>query len=212
MRSLPLLLQGAGMTVQILIAAAAISFSLGLLFGIFSCNYLKTPYLSSMLERCTFVLRAVPFYVQLLIIYFVIPDFFSFNLEPFFASVVALGICSSGYIAQIVRCGINSIPPVQWESARVLGFNSWQCLRHIILPQMFRNVLPAFNNEIDSLLKSTAIVSSIGMLELTRMGMNIISREMQPVTIYLTIAFFYVCMSNFLNFVFKRIERKYVKN
>jgi len=77
-----------------------------------------------------------------------------------------------------------------------------------------RHVLPAFNNELDSLLKSTAVVSSIGMLELTRMGMNIVSREMEPVPIYLTVALFYLGMSALLNSAARLIEKRisYVKS
>jgi His/Glu/Gln/Arg/opine family amino acid ABC transporter permease subunit len=213
-RSLPLLLQGVVMTVQISISAASLSVALGLLFGIASCNKLKIPLFSQAIEFLTFVLRAIPFYVQLLLIYFVVPDLLGFNLEPFPASVIALGLCSSGYVAQMVRGGLNAIPPAQWESAFALGLNTSQSLRHIILPQMGRNILPTLNNELDSLLKSTSVVSSIGMLELTRMGMNIVSREMQPVAVYLTVAFFYICMSALLNLSARALERRfvYVKN
>lgn len=210
-RSLPLLLKGAVMTMQILVSSASISFILGLFFGIFCSQKIRIPILSPLVECCTFVLRAVPFFVQLLLVYFVLPDLLGFNLEPFPASVIALGLCSSGYVAQIVRGGINSIPLTQWESAFTLGFNRLQSLQHVILPQALREVLPMLNNELDSLLKSTAIVSSIGMLELTRMGMNIVSREMQPVAIYLTVAFFYVCMSCILNLITRRMERRIVR-
>jgi len=189
------------------------SFLFGIFFGVLSCTRLKVLILSSVIESVTFVLRAVPFFMQLLIVYFVLPDLFHFNFEPFPAAVISLGICSSGYVAQIVRGGLNSIPVVQWEAAFALGYTTLQSLFYVILPQMVRNVLPAFNNELDSLLKSTAIVSSIGMLELTRMGMNIVSREMQPVPIYLTVALFYVCLSVILNFATRSIEKKisYVK-
>lgn len=212
-RSYPLLLKGTLMTVQVLVASAALSFTLGIGFGIVSCNRLKVPILSNCVEGLTFVYRAVPFFVQLLIVYFVMPDLLGINLDPFPASVIALGMCSSGYVAQIVRAGINSIPASQWEAAFTLGYSRFQNLRFVILPQMVRNVLPAFNNELDALLKSTAIVSSIGMLELTRVGMNIMSREMEPIPIYLTIAFFYLCMSALLNVFTRTIERKiaYVK-
>jgi octopine/nopaline transport system permease protein len=77
---------------------------------------------------------------------------------------------------------------------------------------MFRNVLPAFNNELESMLKSTAILSSIGMLELTRIGMNIVSRELkQPLAIYLIVALFYVAMSLALNFAAKHLEKRMLK-
>jgi arginine/lysine/histidine transport system permease protein len=207
-RSLPLLLQGVVMTVQILVFAASLSLTLGLLFGIISCNKLRIPILSQAIEFLTFVLRAIPFFVQLLLVYFVLPDLLGFNLEPFPASVIALGLCSSGYVAQMVRGGLNAIPQAQWEGAFALGLNTPQSLQHIILPQMARNILPMLNNELDSLLKSTSIVSSIGMLELTRMGMNIVSREMQPVAIYLTVACFYIGMSALLNLIARALERR----
>lgn len=213
-RSLPLLLQGTIMTVQIFICSSALALSLGALFGIATCSRLKIPFLSKGIELITFVLRAIPFFVQLLLIYFVVPDLLGFNLEPFPASCVALGLCSSGYVAQMVRGGLNAIPNSQWEGAFALGLNTTQSLRHIILPQTGRNILPMLNNELDSLLKSTATVSSIGMLELTRMGMNIVSREMEPVPIYLTVAVFYICMSLLLNILTRTLEKRliYVKN
>ncbi len=200
------------MTVKVLLISSLISFSLGLTFGIFCCEELKIPVVSPALQFFTFILRAIPFFVQLLIVYFVLPDLIGINLDVFPASVLALGICSAGYVCQIVRAGINSIPQSQWEAAFALGYNRPNTLMFIILPQMFRNVLPAFNNEIESMLKSTAILSSIGMLELTRIGMNIVSREMkQPITIYLIVASFYVLMSTVLNFVAKYFERRMLR-
>jgi His/Glu/Gln/Arg/opine family amino acid ABC transporter permease subunit len=209
-RSFPLLLQGVVMTVQILISSACLSLTLGLLFGVASCNKLRIPFFSHAIEFLTFVLRAIPFFVQLLLVYFVLPDLLGFNLEPFPASVIALGLCSSGYVAQIVRGGLNSLPQTQWEGAFALGLNTFQSLRYVILPQMGRSILPMLNNELDALLKSTSIISSIGLLELTRIGMNIVSREMQPIPIYLTVAFFYVCMSAILNLITRAVERRFL--
>ena len=213
-RSLPLFLKGAVKTLQILISSASLSLVLGVLFGTLTCNKLKVPVISQGIEGITFVLRGIPFYVQLLLVYFVLPDLLGLQLEPFPASIIALGLCSSGYVAQIVRGGLNAVPEAQWEGGFALGLNTFQSLKYIILPQVGRTILPMLNNEIDSLLKSTSIVSSIGMLELTRMAMNIVSREMQPVAIYLTLAFFYVCMSAVLNLVARRLERRlmYVRN
>jgi polar amino acid transport system permease protein len=213
-RSLPLLMQGMKMTLEVLVFSASLSFILGILMGIFTSNRLRMPIVSSVIDLVTFVLRSVPFYVQLLIVYFVLPDLFGCNLEPFSAAVLSLGMCSSGFVAQIVRGGINSLPVAQWEAAFVLGYTKFQSLRSVILPQMIRVVLPGFNNELDALLKSTAIVSSIGLLELTRAGMNLVSREMEPVPIYLMVALFYLCLSAVLNAITRLLERKisYVKN
>ncbi len=213
-RSLPLLTRGIGMTLQVLVLSASLSVSLGFIFGIVSCRRLKTAFLSPCVEMTTFVLRAVPFYVQLMIVYFVLPDLLGFNFEPFPAAVLALGLCSSGYVAQIIRSGINAIPDHQWEAAFSLGYGNIQSLRSIILPQTLRQVLPNLNNELDALLKSTAVVSSIGLLELTRAGMNIVSREMEPVPIYLMVALFYLCLSALLNAGARTLEMriKYVKS
>ncbi|PIS03431.1 MAG: nickel transporter [Chlamydiae bacterium CG10_big_fil_rev_8_21_14_0_10_42_34] len=211
-RTLPLLAMGAVMTLKVLVCGASISFVLGIVFGVVCCEEIKIPYISPIIEFITFVLRAVPFFVQLLIVYFVVPDLIGIDLEVFSASILAIGLCSAGYVCQIVRAGINSIHVSQWEAAFALGYNKVKTLFYIILPQMFRNVLPAFNNEFESMLKSTAILSSIGMLELTRMGMNMVSRELkQPLAIYLLVALFYVAMSVVLNFVAKYFERALFK-
>ncbi len=209
LNSFPLLMMGAMMTVKVLIFSAALSFSLGLIFGIFCSEEVKIPFVSPVLQFVTFILRAIPFYIHLLIVYFVFPDFLHINLDIFPASVIALGLCSSGYVSQIVRAGFNSIPKAQWESSFALGYNKVQSLFYFMLPQMLRNVLPNLNNELESILKSTAILSSIGMLELTRVGMNIVSRDLsQPLEIYLIVALFYVSMSLIFNFVSKYLEKR----
>lgn len=207
-RSIPLLTKGAILTIQILIISGFISLILGTVAGTCLCNRLRTPLLTPLLETGTFFLRAVPFYVQLLIAYFVLPDLLKINMEAFTASYLALGLCSAGYVAQIVRCGINSIPADQWEAAFTLGYSTGSTLRYIILPQMIRHILPALTNELDSLLKSTAVLSSIGLLELTRMGMNIVSREMEPLVIYGTLAVLYATISACLNLFSRSLERR----
>ena len=208
-RSAPLFLKGAAMTVQVLLMAGSFSFALGLFFGLITCERLYIRFLSPLFEGICFIARGVPFFVQLLIVYFVIPEFLGCNLGPLPASVLALGFSSSGYVAQFVRGALNGLPISQWEAAYALGYNTRQALWRIILPQTFRLILPTLNNELEALLKSTALVSSIGLLELTRVGMNLVSREMEPIPIYLSLAFFYLCLSAALNLVTKKLERKF---
>jgi cystine transport system permease protein len=205
--SLPLLFKGALMTLKLLFLSVLLSFSLGLFFGVLTSQRLKVPVISPLIEMITFILRGVPFFVQLLIVYYVLPDLVGVQITLLPASVFALGVCSSGYVAQIVRGSLNAIPPAQWEAAFVLGLTPFLTLRHVILPQTIRLALPSLNNEVDSLLKSTSIVSSIGMLELTRMGMNIVSRELEPIPIYLTVAAIYLSMSAALNLFSRKLER-----
>lgn len=214
LRSLPLLLKGAALSLQIFAIASPLSLVLGGMMGSLTCSRLRCGWVASAIEGITFVLRAVPFYVQLLIAYFVLPDLLGIDLEAFTAAIIALSLCSAGYTAQIVRGGLNAVPKEQWEAAYTLGYSVIDSLRFIIFPQLLRNILPALTGEFDALLKSTAILASIGLLELTRIGMNIVSREMDPLPIYLAVAGLYVGISASINIISKKLEKRwrYVNN
>ena len=214
LRSLPLLLKGSVISLKIFIIASFFSLVLGSIMGSLICIRLRCRGISSVIEGITFVLRGVPVYVQLLITYFVLPDLVGIELEAFSAGIIALSLCSAGYTAQIVRGGLNAIAKEQWEAAYTLGYSLIASLRFIIFPQLVRSVLPALTGELDSLLKSTAILASIGLLELTRMGMNIVSREMDPLPIYLAVAGLYIVISAIINIISKKIEKRlrYVNN
>lgn len=206
---MPLLLQGVQTTVLLWLAAGMISLLFGAAFGILRCRRMRIPVLSESLDVITFILRGIPFYVQLLLVYFVLPNLLHINLSPALAGIIALGFCSAAYTSQMVRAGINALVDEQWESASVLGLKKTQTLQYVIMPQMLRSILPTLCGELDMLLKSTSIISAIGVLELTRAGMNIIASEMQVVSIYIVIALMYLAISSMLNVGLSMIERKY---
>lgn len=208
LESLPLLLKGAWMTLHSTFFAACISITVGTCFGIMLSNRVRTPFLAPVLSFIAFIFRAVPFYVQLVIAYFVLPDLLQINLDAYTAAVLSLGFCSAGFTTEIVRGGINSVGREQWESASTLGYTKVQAVRYTIFPQAFYTILPALTNEFDALIKSTAILSTIGLLELTRMGMNIVSREMEPLTIYCTVAFLYILLSGSIALISKYLEKR----
>lgn len=202
----PQLCMGALTTLYTWLLSAVLGVSLGCMIGIACCNRLRLPIISPMLDYLTFILRGIPFYVQLLITYFVLPDVLGINLSPFTAGTLSLGLCSSAYSSQIIRGGINAISKGQWEAAFVLGYSPLQTMRFIIIPQILYIITPALGGELDQLLKTTSILSAIGFLELTRVGMNIIAREMAPITVYLTIAAIYLSLSTLISLVTKKIE------
>lgn len=206
--SMPLLTKAAGTTMQLWLTSAIISLLAGSVFGILRSKIFRIPVISEIIDFVTFVLRGIPFYVQLLLAYFVIPDLLNINPSAFVCSVISLGLCSAAYTSQIVRAGINALSIGQWEAAFVLGYSKMQALRFVTIPQVIGAVLPAINGELDQLLKSTSIISSIGVLELTRAALNIISIQMQPIPVYLSIAAVYLTMSTVLNFVTNRFERR----
>lgn len=204
----PLLFQGAAMTVALWLASSCISLIAGTIAGALRCSRMRIPYLSVLFDLITFVFRGVPFYIQLLIAYFVIPDLLQVNVPTFAIAALALGLCSAAYISQMIRGGLNAIAGGQWEAAQVLGYSRIAMLRFIIIPQVMRAILPSLVGELDQLLKSTSILSTIGVLELTRAGMNIIAREMNPIAIYAGIAIIYLAMSSGLNVVGYWLEQR----
>ncbi len=204
----PFLARGAATTLGVWLLACLLGISIGTLFGLSTCKKLRFGIASDIIDFVTFVLRGIPVYVQLLIVYFVLPELLGINLSPFVAGTLSLSLCSAGYLCQIIRSGINSIPQGQWEACYVLGYSTFDTVRYIIAPQMLRNVAPALAGEFDQLLKSTSLLSSIGFLELTRVGMNIIAREMNPMSMYLTIAAIYLCMSWILNITRNNVEKR----
>jgi ABC-type amino acid transport system permease subunit len=131
-----------------------------------------------------------------LIVYYALPELIGISFSPFIAGILALGLNSTAYISEIVRGGINAIPEGQWEAAYVVGLNPWQTLRGIILPQMIRMTLPSLTNELTALIKETSILMMIGVAELTKISKDIVSRELDPMTIYLTAAVLYLAMTS----------------
>ncbi len=204
----PFMLKGLATTLFLWLCCSLISLVMGFLWGSIRCRQFRVPFISPAIDGFTFILRAIPFYVQLLLAYFVLPQILGINLSGTQAAILSLGLCSAAYMSQIVRGSINAIPVGQWEAALVLGYTSFQTVLFIILPQCLRIAMPMVISELDQLLKSTSIVSTIGVLELTRTGMNIIAREMNPVPVYCAIAFLYVLMSLILLFLSRFIEKR----
>jgi polar amino acid transport system permease protein len=198
---IPLIGQGAVITIASWFCAGSVSICIGVLCGVFGCHRLVHPALRIIVGAYTFVAKGVPAYVQILIAYFVIPAFFGVSIPGFLAATGALAFCSGGYVTEIVRAGINSVPEGQWDACFVLGYPLHATLRYIILPQAVRVVMPALFGELEQLLKSTSLLATIGITELTRAGMNIISRELNPLPVYGTIACIYLLLSAVLQSV-----------
>src|SRR5436189_6340040 len=102
---MPLLMQGLKSTLQLWIIASLFSLVIGILLGIFRSNVLRIPYISTLLDNITFIFRGIPFYVQLLIAYYVVPYVLGLTISPFNAASLSLGLCSAAYVSQIVRGG-----------------------------------------------------------------------------------------------------------
>lgn len=204
----PLIIKGTLTTLGAWISIGIISFAIGTIMGIMSCRYLTSTRWSMIIRTYTFIAKGIPAYVQILIAYFVIPALLGISVPNFIAAMSALAFCSSGYITEIIRSGINTVPQGQWHACFALGYPMKTTLMRIIMPQTFKNVLPALCGEFEQLLKSTSLLATIGITELTRTGMNIISREMNPIPVYLIIACIYLLFSAVLQWVMIAIEKR----
>ncbi len=112
------------------------------------------------------VIRGTPMLLQLMIIYYVM--FKSVNISPVLVGIIAFGLNSSAYVAEIIKSGINSVDIVQYESALSLGFNYSKTMIYVVLPQAIKNILPTLGNELVTLIKETSVAGYIGIVDLTK--------------------------------------------
>ena len=191
--SLPLLITGAGITIQI----TAISVGLGLIIGMFVgiARISNVKLLRWLAAIYIDFLRGTPLLVQIFLIYFALPVILEQRVDPFIAAITACGINSGAYIAEIFRAGIQAIDNGQMEAGRSLGLSWTQTMRYIIVPQAFKNVIPPLGNEFIALLKDSSLVSVIGFEELTRRGQLIIARTYGSLEIWLSVALIYLVMT-----------------
>ncbi len=152
------------------------------------------------------VIRGTPVVVQLLIIYFVI--FALVDIDKILVAVIAFGINSAAYVAEIFRSGIMSIDIGQMEAGRSLGFNYWQTMWYVILPQAFKNVLPTLGNEFIVLLKETSVSGYIALQDLTKGGDIIRSRTYDAFFPLIAVALIYLVMVMIFTKLVSMLERR----
>ena len=152
------------------------------------------------------IIRGTPVLVQLLISFYCI--FTAPDTSKTFVAIMAFGINSGAYVAEIVRSGIMSIDNGQFEAGRSLGFNYIQTMVFIVLPQAFKNVLPALSNEFIVLLKETSVAGYIGIQDLTKGGDFIRSRTFEPLFPLIAVAIIYLIIVMILTSLVSKLERR----
>ncbi|MBQ1940723.1 MAG: amino acid ABC transporter permease [Anaerovibrio sp.] len=208
--SIPLLIVGAGITIQITAISVAIGLVIGMFVGVARVSNIRP--LRWLAAVYVDFLRGTPLLVQIFLIYFALPVLLGNRVDPFIAAITACGINSGAYIAEIFRAGIQAIDDGQMEAGRSLGMTWWQTMWYIIIPQAFRNIVPPLGNEFIALLKDSSLVSVIGFEELTRRGQLIIARTYGSLEIWICVAIIYLIMtltiSRFVAFLEKRLGTK----
>ena len=207
------LTEGLKTTLIITFFACLMGIVLGFLVGMIRSTYEKTHKLKVLNAICKVyltVIRGTPVVVQLLIIYFVV--FGSVRVDKVIVAILAFGVNSGAYVAEIFRSGIMSIDPGQMEAGRSLGFNYAQTMWYIIMPQAFKNVLPALGNEFIVLLKETSVSGYIALQDLTKGGDIIRSITYDAFLPLLGVAFIYLVLVVILSALVKKLERRLRSN
>ena len=207
------LINGLAVTLKITFFAVILGFILG--FGVAVVrnvydNTKKLKFLNLLCNIYLTVIRGTPVVVQLLIIYFVI--FSSVRIDKSFAAILAFGINSGAYQAEIFRSGINSVPKGQMEAGRSLGFSYPQTMITIIMPQAIKNILPTLANEFIVLMKETSVAGYIALDDLTKAGDVIRSRTYSAMMPFLAVALLYLIMVMLFSYLVKLLERRLARS
>ena len=210
--------KGLGTTLTVTIFALIIGVIIGVLVAIIRSAHDQQPekkkglplkILNGICKVYLTVIRGTPMMVQLLIMWFVVwASARSTDSNMMKCAILAFGINSGAYVAEIFRSGIMSIDKGQMEAGRSVGLTYATTMRYIIIPQAFKNVLPALGNELITLVKETSVVTVIGLRDLTKGALIIQSKTYQALIPYFAIAAIYLVIVMFLTWIMGKMERR----
>jgi polar amino acid transport system permease protein len=198
------LVQGVGVTLKITAISLVLAFVIGLFTALtrlsasIAANGLSRLYLETV--------RNTPLLVQLFFIYFVLAPVL--GISGFAAAVLSLSVFEGAYVSEILRAGILSIPQEQWEAAYSMGLDNRQTYRLIVIPQAVRNILPPLTSQAISLVKDSALVSTIAIYDLTMQGQIIIAQTYLVFELWFTIAAVYLLITTALSLVVRLMETR----
>lgn len=204
-KTLPILLKGSIMTIELTVVTVILGSILGIVFALFKLSKNKIIY--SIASFYTWIFRGTPLLLQLFFFYYGLPVL-GIELSPMSAAVIGLGLNCGAYMAEIIRGGIISIDKGQFEASKALGFSYIQSMSKIILPQTYRRLIPPVGNMFIGTLKDTSLVSSIAMVELMRSAQQMYATTFKPIEIFTTAACIYLVMTTIFTGVFSIMEKK----
>ncbi len=201
----PYMLQGALVTIEISLLAMVFGTIGGMVCGLLVLS--NVPPVRLLVRGYIYFVRGTPALVQVFLVYFALPVA-GIYISAFWGGVAALSFNGAGFIAEIVRAGIGSIDAGQTEAAKAIGMTHRQTLLHVLLPQSLRRITPPLTNELISLVKNSALLSTISITELTRSAQVIIAARFTPFELYAELAVFYLVIISLLSQLSERIEAR----
>ncbi len=203
-----LLLDGLGVTIKVSLAAALLGLVIGLIIA--ACNLSKVKIFNVIGKIYTDVIRGTPSVTQLMIIYFVV--FATVHWEKWIIAAIAFAINSGAYVSEIVRAGILSVEKGQTEAGKALGLSNMQTMVYIIIPQAAKNIFPTLGNEFITLIKETAIVGYVGLVDIQKAGDFIKSATYEAFMPLIGIAVVYFVLIKLLTLFLGIIEKQLRKS
>jgi polar amino acid transport system permease protein len=205
-KNIAFLLSGLGWTVGVAACAILLSVVIGLVVALLTLS--RNAAVRGLNRVYVETFRAVPMLVMVLWVFYGLPVVFDIKLSVFAAGVLALALCDSAFEAEIFRAGIQSIERGQHEAADSLGLSWLDKMRFIVLPQAVRRVLPPLGNQFVYMLKTSSLVSVIGLTELTRRANELVVSQYRPLEIYTFLVLEYLVLILIASWLVRRLERR----
>jgi His/Glu/Gln/Arg/opine family amino acid ABC transporter permease subunit len=206
-QKLPYLLGGVLLTLRVMAISFILAFLVGLLVGALRLS--KRRFYSIPAAAYVEVCRNTPALVQLIWIFYCLPLFTGIDIDPTTASIIALAINAGAYMAEDFRAGIQSVDKGQTEAARSLGMSHRQAMQKIVIPQALRVLIPPLVNHAVSLMKWSALVSVLGVADLTYRAQVLSTQTFRPLEIFTATGLVYLIMSMTLSYVVRTLERRW---
>ena len=200
-----LLLEGTGVTLSIFFLTLLFAVPLGVLFA--QARMSKHAVLRAPTSLYIYLMRSTPLMLQIMFVYFLLPQILPFKVDRFSAVIFAFAVNYAAYFAEIFRSGIQSIPAGQYEAAKVLGYTKTQTFFYVILPQVVKRVLLPMTNEIITLIKDTALASTVAVVELMTIAKKQVSSS-SSIEPYLLAIVFYLVLNGVAEQLCKLAEKK----
>jgi polar amino acid transport system permease protein len=201
-----LILTGLVITIAYTIGTIVLGLVIGLFVGLLRLS--RNPLITAPLVAYVEIFRCTPLLVQIVWFYYALPVVLGIDIPSHVAAVLVLSLYTGAFYAEIIRGGVNSIEHGQWDAARAIGMRRGQVMRHVILPQAVKRMIPPFMNQSIIQLKNTSLVSTIAVADLLYQGTIITAATYRPLEVYTTVAVIYFLVLFPLTLAAQQVERR----
>jgi len=201
-----LILAGLGVTIAYTVGTILLGLAIGLVTGLLRLS--RNPMITAPLVAYVEIFRCTPLLVQIVWFYYALPVVLGIDIPAHLAAVLVLSLYTGAFYAEIIRGGVNSIERGQWDAARAIGMRRNQVMRHVILPQAVKRMIPPFMNQSIIQLKNTSLVSTIAVADLLYQGTMITAATYRPLEVYTMVAIIYFLVLFPLTLAAQQVERR----